>query len=144
MKRYLLFSILVFVCISTNVPGLESDMRTPPEPGPEQQMERRLVELELQEREAELDFQQQMRKLELEQRKMELERQQKNHEDGGAAVILLLCLVVNILAAIWVYQDFRKHNTESGIWIAITLLAGLFGALVYSIVRLKENKKPKT
>jgi len=51
---------------------------------------------------------------------------------------LIGCAVVHILAAIWVYKDMRERSAGSGIWIAIALLAGLFGALVYALVRLGD------
>jgi len=47
--------------------------------------------------------------------------------------------VVNILLAIWVYQDIRKRNAGSGIWIVVTLMTGLLGALVYAVVRIGEK-----
>jgi len=35
--------------------------------------------------------------------------------------LILICMAVHILLAIWVYQDIRKMNAGSGLWI-ITLL----------------------
>ena len=145
MNRYFLVSTLLSVVVCATALGQK--------PAPEQQMELRRMQLELEEQEAELQFQRQMRKLELEQRRIELERQgrpqgyakwRQYHRCKGAILFVGLCLVVNILAAVWVYQDIRKQNKGSGIWIAITLLTGLFGVLVYSIVRLGENQQVET
>ena len=133
MKRYFLVSILLSVVVCATALGQE--------PAPERQMELRRMQLELEEQEAELNFQRQMHELELEQRRMELERQHKNQKNGGLAVILLLCLLVNILAAVWVYQDIRKRNHGSGIWIVVAFLTGLLGVLVYAIVRLGDSRQ---
>lgn len=61
----------------------------------------------------------------------------------AAGLFMLVMLVVHILLAIWVYQDIRKRNSESGIWIIIALLTGLLGTAVYAIVRLGESNKSK-
>jgi hypothetical protein len=55
--------------------------------------------------------------------------------------IVLVCLVVHILAAVWVYQDIRRRGSGSGIWIVIVLLAGLLAALVYAVVRLGDARQ---
>ena len=54
----------------------------------------------------------------------------------------MMCVVVHILVAIWVFQDIRTRGTGSGIWIVIALIAGLLGALVYAVVRLGDMKQP--
>ena len=142
MKYYFLVSILVSVVVCVTALGQE--------PTPERQMELRRMQMELQKQEAELEFHRQIQTLELEQRRIELERQERPPENAkwqqyhwckGSILFVGLCLVVNILSAVWVYQDIRTQNKGSGIWIAITLLTGLFGALIYSIVRLGENQQ---
>lgn len=55
------------------------------------------------------------------------------------AAFMLFCLVIHILLSIWVYQDIRRRNAGSGVWIVITLLTGLLGALVYAVVRLGDK-----
>lgn len=57
-------------------------------------------------------------------------------------LLVLGTAVIHILLAVWVYQDLRRRNTGSGIWIVITLLAGLCGAAVYALVRLGEKPAP--
>ena len=37
--------------------------------------------------------------------------------------------------------DIRKRNAGSGLWIVLTLFAGLFGAIVYALVRLGDMKE---
>lgn len=99
--------------------------------------------MEMEEQEAEANFHRQMRELELEKQRMGLEykkKAKKHHDDKGGAVLLLILLTVNILMAVWVYQDIRKRNSGSGIWIVMALLTGLFGTLVYAIVRLGDTK----
>ena len=56
-------------------------------------------------------------------------------------MMFAIILLVNILLAIWVYKDIRKNNSESGVWIIIALLTGLFGTAVYALVRLGDKKK---
>ena len=52
---------------------------------------------------------------------------------------MLICAVVHLLLAIWVYQDIRNRNAGSGLWIVVTLLTGLLGVLVYALVRLGDK-----
>ncbi len=115
----------------------------PPEAGPEYQMEMRMRELKLQEHEAKLEFQRRMEELELRAREQQLDRENKR-EGGGLAVLLLGCLIVRILVAVWIYQDMRQRNAGSGMWIILGLLGGLLAALVYAIVRLGDTNKEKT
>ncbi len=108
------------------------------------------MRLEAKEREAEAEFRQEMRELELEERHLDLDRQRvelkrsanlKHRDEGRLVPFIILCLVVHILVAVWVYQDIRKRNAGSGIWIVIALLAGLLGVLVYAIVRLGDGRQ---
>ena len=63
------------------------------------------------------------------------------HHARPAFVLLMAGVaIIHILLAVWVYQDLRRRNTGSGIWIVITLLAGLCGAAVYALVRLGEKQ----
>ncbi len=113
-------------------------------------MEMREREMELEQRGAQIDIERRMQELELEERELELEHLRrpkehpehaKHHEKGGAHPLLLLVLVVNILVAVWVYQDIRRRGCGSGIWIVIALLTGLLGTLVYAVVRLGDSEK---
>lgn len=97
--------------------------------------------LELEQRQAEIEFKRRMGELELEKHKLGLEKLRKAHKPHP---LLLVVLVVNILTAIWVYQDIRQRNHGSGIWIVIALLTGLLGTLVYAVVRLGNSEKKKT
>jgi hypothetical protein len=112
---------------------------------PEYQMEMRGMAMEMEQRDAEMGFQQRMQELELEERQIELERLRRGHKHRPCKKhpFLLLVLVVHILVAVWVYQDIRKRNAGSGIWIVIALLAGLLGVLVYAVVRIGDNDKRK-
>ncbi|MBA7677224.1 hypothetical protein ES703_85475 [subsurface metagenome] len=149
MKRYVLSIVLMTMFVSTAVfsqePEVEEDI--------ERQMHLRSMQLELEEREGELGFQERMRELELEQRRIELERQRRaqehpghrrHHRNGGILPFVLVCFVVHILVAVWVYKDIRERNRGSGIWIVIALLTGLFGVLAYAIVRLGDTRQTKS
>jgi len=87
-----------------------------------------------------------MRSLELEARRLELEQARGGDRGGAAALLLILCGVVHILVAVWIYQDIRQRSAGSGLWIVLGLLAGLLAALVYAVVRLGDadegKKKP--
>ena len=116
----------------------------------EKRLELRNIELEVEEIEAEFHFRRQMQELELQGRRIELEHQQKKlgyqaygkrHHKKCAGPLVMICFVVHILVAVWVYKDIRNRNAGSGVWIAIALLAGLLGALVYAIVRLGDSRK---
>jgi len=102
----------------------------------------------LQQEEAEMDFNQKMRELELEEHRMALERQQRpqkhpdcfaRHRKGRMFPLLAICCIVHILVGVWIYQDIRRRNAGSGIWIVLGVLTGLFGALVYAVVRLGDS-----
>ena len=67
-------------------------------------------------------------------------RHWRGHAMHGICALLMFCFVVHILLAVWVYQDIRRRNSGSGIWIVITLLTGLFGAAVYALVRMGEKQ----
>lgn len=102
------------------------------------------MEMKLEKYKAELEHKGEMRRLELEQQRVDLERGQRGrHHNKGSFLhlIFIISVIVHILAAIWVYQDIKARKTGSGLWIAITLLAGLFGTLVYAVVRLEEKPK---
>ena len=74
---------------------------------------------------------------------MERLRRGHKHRSCKKHPFLFLIVVVHILVAVWVYQDIRKRNAGSGIWIVIALVAGLLGVLVYAVVRIGDNDKKK-
>lgn len=125
--------------------------------------------LDLQKRRAELEFQQAKREIALEKMRRGLNPEKRHPKFGPrsrqhhwlesglkrssgcpmtrggchkiAFPFIFLMIVVNILLAVWVYKDIRKRNSDSGIWIVIALLTGLFGTAVYAIVRIGDKKK---
>ena len=148
MKRIVLMSVLLvsmFACTAVLSQEFEpEDM--------EIRMEMQEREMELQHREAAMNAEREMQKIEIEQRRLELENLERAHEDvddndddddceGGLALLLIICAIVHILVAVWVYTDIRQLNRGSGIWIVIALLAGLLGALVYAVVRLGDSRQ---
>lgn len=107
----------------------------------------------LQQHEAEMDFNQKMREIELQKLRHDLKnKQQRRKHPAGAGhnshgemfPLLAICCIVHILVAVWVYQDIRRRNAGSGIWIVIALLTGLLGALVYAVVRLGDNRQTQS
>ena len=137
MKRCVLGMVLVAMFLPAAVVAQEFE----PEEA-EFQMEMHGRKLELEQRQAEMELKRRMGELELEKHKLGLEQLRKAHKDGPHALLLVI-LVVNILTAIWVYQDIRQRGTGSGIWIVIALLTGLVGTLVYAVVRLGNSEKKK-
>jgi hypothetical protein len=153
--------MVVWLAAALLVGRLASGQENQPPPQPENPL--RAIEIQqkrlnLEQRQSEVNFNNEMRKVELEKKRMELEHQrqmlkaQEPKAGPGKEVwrgrdgkimhclgLVFLCFVVNVLLAIWVYQDIRKRNAGSGIWIAITLLTGFFGALVYAVVRLGDK-----
>lgn len=144
MKEYILIGVLVTMLVSTAVFSQEFDEGDRPQESAERQIHLRRMQLELEEHEMELDFHRKMQRLELEKKRIALERGRKVQKHAGhfkycrkaKPVFLIVCFIVHILMAGWVYKDIRQRNYGSGIWIVIALLTGLFGALVYAIVRL--------
>lgn len=139
MKRYMFVSVLLLSMVV--VPAVFSQ-EPPPD---ERQLQLRQQEMDLQQRQAKMDMEREMQKLDIEQRRMKMEHvraEDKEREGKGAlGVLVLICAIVNILVAIWVYMDIRQLNRGSGIWIVIALLTGLFGGLVYAIVRIGDARQ---
>jgi hypothetical protein len=164
MKRYVLAGVLMALLFPTVVfagkgeqpkrrPGKKASQRTQKV---DQRMRLRGQQLGLEQRQAEVEFDRQMKELELQERRLELERKERSqqrpgkhfrhcrpHRGKAAPAILIVCLVVHILLAVWVYQDIRRRQCGSGIWIVIVLLAGLLGVLPYTIVRLGDTDRAK-
>jgi len=99
-----------------------------------------------------LEFDQKVRELEIQKRQLELERLRRemdrpdpHHQKKKDGEFLFLIFgIVHILMAVWVYKDVRKKNNGNGVWIAITLLVGFFGASVYALIRMGDcNPKPE-
>jgi hypothetical protein len=116
----------------------------------ERHLQMRRMELQVEEAEAELDFRRRMQELELRERGAGIERFLKCRRPEcrlmccrlcmiGAALLAAVMLVVHVLASVWVCLDIRQQKRGSGIWVIITLLTGLCGALVYAVVRLKDG-----
>ena len=118
-----------------------------------EQMELKKQHMALQEHEAEMDFNNKMREIELQKHRLALKNKQQHrkhmekagHDDHeGMFPLLAICFIVHVLVAVWVYQDIRRRNSGSGIWIVVALLTGLLGALVYAVVRIGDTPQPKS
>jgi len=137
--------------------GQEGQLGPQPE-NPDQAIDMRYKQLDLEQRQSEMYFNNELRKIQLEQKRLELDRARQVQQTPDAKAcpgkgcwrghhqimkhlcgLMLICLIVHILLAIWVYQDIRHRNAGSGLWIIITLLTGLLGALVYAVARLGDK-----
>lgn len=156
MRGYVLVSVLVVMFLPVIVFGQEhGEAKEHHQEDVERQIHLRRMQLEMEEQEAEHDFHRNVRELDLAERKAALRRKQKvqqfpehrkhsRHDCGKKmAPLVIVCFVVHILLAVWVYQDIRKRGCGSGIWIVIVLLTGLFGVLPYAIVRLGDGRETK-
>lgn len=160
---------LVGICWATAVLILgqtaygQEHKRSPNPNDPMQAIEIRHKQLDIEQRQAEMNFNNEMRKIQLDQKRQELKRQDLKSQDQASKApeaqacpakdgwrghhkcmkhfggLMALCLVVHLLLTIWVYQDIRQRNAGSGLWIVITLLTGLLGALVYAVARIGEK-----
>ena len=143
MRQYLLAVMVAALLVP--VTGLWAQDKGNLKADPEYQMELQARKMKLQRMEDEMQIKREMAKLELEARRADVENMRNDEDDDdderrpGLVILLLGCLVVHILVAVWIYQDIRQRNCGSGIWIVLGLLAGLMAALVYAVVRLGEG-----
>jgi len=54
---------------------------------------------------------------------------------GIIIIAIIASCVIQIAIAVWVYNDAKKRNMEPAMWLAITLLAGCIGCIIYLVVR---------
>ena len=148
MKRFLLIGLLMaLLCGSVGFAESEEGViGEHQKKAMEIQMRRQEMEIEAQE--AEMDFRRQMHELELEQRRAEIKRPKhrgdhcRHPHRKCKGVFLILCLVVHLLATIVLYKDLQQTKA-SGLWIPIVLIAGLFGLLVYALMRMGDMCRMK-
>ena len=146
--KQLIFLILASVML-TPMTALAQEGEDPIEQmeNAERHMQLRRMQLELERAESDLEFHRQSQELELQQHRAKLKLMQKpaRHgkvkaakDNGEGMPLLILLAVVHILTAVWVYQDIRRRNSGSGLWIVIAVLTGLLGTLVYAVVRIGD------
>ena len=152
-------------------PELGNPMRPLPEMAEAMQgLQLRERQLDIEERELDLQFQRQVKELEIEKYRAELKMNLakaggelkkpdmpcgagkcgRGPEGNGecrekcedmAETVGLVLIIVHILLAAWIFQDIRKRNAGSGLWIVITLLIGFFGAVLYMLSRIGDSQK---
>lgn len=152
MKRIIFCSVLMTMIIPMVVLSQQAAPKATQQAAPKaaqqgqtraNQLQLREREMDLEQRQADMKFHSEQQELELEARRIDLENARKaNNKDFHPLLILLA--VVNILCAVWVYQDIQKMSKESGIWIVIVLLTGLLGTLVYAVIRIGPATKQKS
>jgi hypothetical protein len=141
MKHTLFLSLIIVLlaCIApifAEVDGLQ----VPDLERMELSIEARRMELKMENMEFEANYEREMRQLELEERRAEIKRIERgpsHHKGKHGGMFCIIFIIVHILTTIWVYQDIKRTKI-SGIWIAIALLAGLLGTLVYAVIRIPE------
>ena len=104
------------------------------------QFEQRRAEIELKAMEARIDLEREEHEVEMAERRAKAGRHRK--DNGGAGIVLVWILVVNILLTIWVCKDMREKKIGRTLWVPIVLLTGICGAVLYAIVRLADTRSP--
>jgi len=135
MKKSVLLAVLVSLLFPALAFARDSGKR-----GEMEEQEKMIKQKEMEHRVRMLDLEYRAKEAELERH---IQNMQHHHKDGGggpAGLFLLIFFVVNILVTVWVFTDIRARNHGSGIWIVVTLLTGLFGALIYTLARLGDVK----
>jgi len=139
MKHTVLMTAVVAMVLATaaQTAAAQEDEGLPYAEG----IERQMMDLELRQREAEVEFDQQERELELEERRAEIDRIRGGHpgkKDHG--FFILLIIITNILLTVWVFKDMNEKKIGRALWVPIVLLAGVFGAILYAIVRVADTR----
>ncbi|MGD0537271.1 MAG: hypothetical protein ABSC03_06455 [Verrucomicrobiota bacterium] len=68
-----------------------------------------------------------------------VERRVRQDLGGMLRLIALVCILCNILMAIWIFTDIRKRGEGAGIFIALALVAGIPAAIIYALVRIGDR-----
>ena len=138
---YLLLAAVLFP-VATFAEEAEMDIEAA-----ERQLEMTNIQLEQKRAESEFDFEQQMRELELGKMRLEIEHAQRQFRghgrhkpEGAMCIVLLIALLTRILSPIWIYRDMRQRGAVSVLLVLFGILGGLFGLLVYAVVRLGDIK----
>jgi hypothetical protein len=109
----------------------------------QEELERREIELDIQRLEHEAEFECQQQELDLEQRRLEIDLMRGHkpgHDDGGQGLFLLLVIISHILLTVWVFKDMNEKKIGRALWVPIVLLTGVFGAILYAIVRVADTR----
>lgn len=142
MKRLVLLITVALFCALPAI-AAENEPPQPPQEIQEQIQRIRRAQNELEQQRQDLDRQRQ--ELGHQQELMQLHGQMPQRKDTPpkplCVLLMVMCVAVHILVAVWVFQDIRTRGVGSGIWIVIALIAGLLGALVYAVVRIGDIKK---
>lgn len=167
MKKGILGIVGLAIGLMVGQAAIGQENQPAPRPdNPMKAIELRHKQLDIEQRQSEINFNEQMRNIQLERKRLEFEhdrqmlkKQEQNvgkpEQNAGPdkscwqknnarkmkhfCGLMLGCMIVHVLLAIWVYQDIRKRNAGSGLWIVVTLMTGLLGALVYAVVRLGDK-----
>ena len=112
--------------------------------GPAGRIELRRQQMDLDKHWSDIQFQKEMQKIQIQKARAQIVPAQHQpmgfprHHPPCLLFMVAMCGVVHILLSIWTFQDIRKRNSSSGIWIVVVLLTGFFGALLYTLVRLGD------
>jgi hypothetical protein len=51
------------------------------------------------------------------------------------SIVSFATCCLSIILAVWVYKDAQKRDMDATVWLAVVLLGGCIGCIVYLIVR---------
>ncbi len=57
-------------------------------------------------------------------------------------LISILSCALQIVLGVWVYYDAKKRNMNAATWVAITLIGGCIGCIIYLVVREPVQQAP--
>ena len=60
---------------------------------------------------------------------------------GLVCLVPIVWFVIAILLCIWVYRDAESRGMSGPLWLIIVIITGIFGLIIYLIVR-KEKQGP--
>jgi hypothetical protein len=154
MKKCLLYLLLAAVLFPVATFAEEEEEEGMTIEDAERQLEMTNIRLDQKRAELEFDFEQKKRELKLQEAQLKLqeahlkidraEAQFKGHgrhkPEGVIFIVMLIGLLTRILAPIWIYKDMRKRDSVSVMLVLFGILGGLFGLLVYAVVRLGDVK----
>jgi len=141
MKRMIGVAVLAMLWAAV-APGDEPDQ------GEEhpllEEIELRERQMDLEQRECKMEHERKLAEMELEERRVEIDRMRGEERgddiDPGGGVLVLLVLVTNILLTVWVCKDMQEQKIGRALWVPIVLLTGVFGAILYAIVRNTDTR----
>jgi MFS family permease len=62
---------------------------------------------------------------------------------GLATGFVILWFIIALVIAIWLYRDAEDRGQSGVLWLIVALIAGIFGLIIWLLVRPPKPKKKK-